>query len=122
VNFIKWSRDWIRAIIGGYGIWRKNKNNPQYKEVEPMHPLQDYKDEDLQEENPFLILGFWRFAIIATLFVSFFPISLLLSLFFGGVVDTMLLVGALLHDLVKTLMAVLAIVVPLAILIMYLFI
>jgi hypothetical protein len=25
VNFIKWLRDWMRAIVGGYKIWRKER-------------------------------------------------------------------------------------------------
>ena len=70
----------------------KNENNNQ-------------KDTD----NPFLLLGFWEFAIISTLMVVFFPWSLLFCLIFYGLEYTKLLVIALFHDFVKTLLSVLSI-------------
>ena len=62
-----------------------------------------------EEENKFLLLGFWEFAIISTLFVCFFPLSLLFCLLFFGMDNTKALVLALLHDAVKTTFAVLKI-------------
>jgi hypothetical protein len=59
------------------------------------------------DENRFLALGFFEFAIISTLMVAFFPFSLLFCLFFLGLQDTTLLVKALLHDFVKTIGAIL---------------
>jgi len=93
-------------------------NNYPYKKMKTTKLPPGYMDED--EKNPFLILGFWRFAIISALVVSLFPLSLLFSLFFFGMDLTILLVAALFHDLVKTLMAALAVIVPIAILIIYL--
>ncbi len=75
--------------------------------------MQDYDNEG--EQNRFLILGFWEFAIIATLMVVFFPWSLLFCVFYFGFEDTKFLLAALLHDLVKTFLAVLAVIVPLII-------
>jgi len=74
---------------------------------------------DVSDENPFLIMGFFEFAIISTLMVVFFPWSLVFCLFFYGMDFTKLLVIALLHDLIKTIFAVLSIVVPLIILIIF---
>ncbi|TAJ93957.1 MAG: hypothetical protein EPO31_07195 [Gammaproteobacteria bacterium] len=62
------------------------------------------------DENPFLLLGFWEFAIIATLAVVFFPWSLLFSVLFYGMETTKFLILALLHDFLKTLGAVIAVV------------
>ena len=70
----------------------KNENNNQ-------------KDND----NPFLLLGFWEFAIISTLMVVFFPWSLLFCLIFYGLEHTKFLVIALFHDFVKTLLSVLSV-------------
>jgi len=96
----------------------KGINNYPYKKMKNTKLPLGYMDEDAK--NPFLILGFWEFAIISALVVSLFPLSLLFSLFFFGMERTVLLVSALFHDLVKTLMAALAVIVPLAILIIYL--
>ena len=65
------------------------------------------------EENPYLIMGFWEFAITATLMTVFFPWSLLFCVVFYGFQNTKLLLIALLHDLLKTVFAILAIVIPL---------
>lgn len=62
------------------------------------------------DENPFLLLGFWGFAIIATLAVAFFPWSLLFSVLFYGMETTRFLILALLHDFLKTLGAVITVV------------
>jgi hypothetical protein len=91
-----------------------------YKEMKTTKLPSGYMDKPLENENPYLILGFWEFAIIATLTVAFFPLSLLFSLLFFGMEQTIFLVVALFHDFVKTLLAILAIVVPLTILIIYL--
>ena len=66
-------------------------------------------------ENPYLIMGFWEFAIIATLMTVFFPWSLLFCVVFYGFQNTKFLIIALLHDLVKTVFAILAIILPLVI-------
>jgi len=68
-------------------------------------------DEADQDTNPYLLLGFWEFAIISTLMTLFFPWSLLFCLFFYGMETTKLLVQALLHDAVKTAFAVISILV-----------
>ena len=66
-------------------------------------------------ENPYLIMGFWEFAITATLMTAFFPWSLLFCVVFYGFQNTKFLIIALLHDLLKTVFAILAVVVPLVI-------
>jgi len=64
--------------------------------------MQERRDND----NPFLIMGFWEFTIIATLMTVFFPWSLLFCVLFYGIDYTKLLVIALFHDFMKTLLAV----------------
>ena len=66
-------------------------------------------------ENPYLIMGFWEFAITATLMTVFFPWSLLFCVVFYGFPNTKYLIIALLHDLVKTVFAILAVILPLVI-------
>ena len=66
-------------------------------------------------ENPYLIMGFWEFAITATLMTAFFPWSLLFCVVFYGFQNTKFLITALLHDLVKTVFAILAVILPLVI-------
>ena len=78
----------------------------------------DQKRQSENNENPFLIMGFWEFAIISTLMVVFFPWSLLFCLFIYGMETTKFLVSALIHDLIKTVFAILSIVVPLIILVL----
>ncbi len=68
-----------------------------------------------QEENRYLLLGFFEFAILATLMTVFFPWSLLFCLFVFGMQETKLIIFALLHDFIKTLLAVAAVVVVIAI-------
>ena len=80
------------------------KNREQDVEVLPP----ERQDASQREQNPFLILGFWEFAIIATLVVVFFPWSLLFSLIFFGMETTKFLVFVLLHDFLKTLGAVIS--------------
>lgn len=81
-----------------------DKNRERDMEVLP----QEHQDASKREQNPFLILGFWEFAIISTLVVVFFPWSLLLSLIFFGMETTKFLILALLHDFLKTLGAVIS--------------
>ena len=70
-----------------------------------------------QTENKYLLLGFWEFAILSTLVVVFFPWSLLFSLVFTGMDSTKLLIFALLHDAIKTLRAIIAIIISIVIII-----
>ena len=69
------------------------------------------------EDNPYLLLGFWEFAIMSTLMVVFFPWSLLFCVVFYGLTETKYIVLALIHDAVKTFFAILSIAVSLIILI-----
>jgi len=62
-----------------------------------------------KNENPYLLLGFWEFAIMSTLMVVFFPWSLLFCVLFYGLTDTKYIILALIHDAVKTFLAVAAI-------------
>jgi hypothetical protein len=65
------------------------------------------------QNNPYLLMDFWEFAIIATLMVAFFPWSLLFCVLFTGLTNTKLLVLALIYDGVQTAKAVLAVIVTL---------
>ena len=55
--------------------------------------------------NPYLELSFWRFSLLATVVVAFFPWSLLVNLLFKGLADTKFLIAALLRDYLQTLLA-----------------
>ena len=70
-----------------------------------------------QEKEAGLILGFWEMGIIGTLMVVFFPWSLLFCLFVYGMDFTKTLVIVLVHDAIKTVFAILAVIVPIAFLI-----
>lgn len=73
-------------------------------------------------KNRFLLMDFWEFAIVSTLMAVFFPWSLLYCVFFHGIEDTKCLVMALAHDWLKTILAILSVLIPLAILIVFAFI
>ena len=60
-----------------------------------------------ENQNPYLLLGFWEFAILSTLMVVFFPWSLLFCLFVYGMEPTKQIVLALIHDGIKTFFALL---------------
>jgi len=75
--------------------------------------MNEDEDKDNASENPYLLLGFWNFAIISTLVVLFFPFSLLFSVMFYGLEQTKFLIVALLHDAMKTFLAVLSVVLSL---------
>lgn len=80
----------------------------------------DHLEQD-GTDNRFLLLGFWEFAIISTLVVVFFPWSLLFSVVVYGIETTKLLIFALLHDAIKTLLAVLSVVVSISVLVVGVF-
>ena len=67
------------------------------------------KYENKVDQNPYLIMGFWEFAILSTLMVIFFPWSLLFCVIFYGLEDTKLIVKALIHDAIKTFLAILSV-------------
>jgi len=71
-------------------------------------------------QNKYLIMDFWEFAIISTLMTVFFPWSLLYCVVFYGLTHTKLIILAMLHDLIKTVLAVLSIVLPILAIIIYL--
>ena len=75
------------------------------------------KFENKVNQNPYLIMGFWKFAILCTLMVIFFPWSLLFCVIFYGLEDTKLILKALLHDAFKTFLAILAIAIVLLIIV-----
>jgi hypothetical protein len=76
-------------------------------------------EKSSENENRFLIMGFWEFAIISTLMTVFFPWSLLYCVVVYGLQDTKFLIIALFHDVLKTVLAVLSIVVPIVGVILY---
>ena len=74
-------------------------------------------NQDLNEENPYSLLGFWEFAILSTLMVVFFPWSILLCLLFLGLAETKLVVVALLHDFIRLILGILALFLILAVIV-----
>ena len=75
--------------------------------------MQDTNNKNLKSDsNPYFMMGFWEFAITATLMSVFFPWSLLFCVVFYGLQNTKLLLIALLHDLLKTIFAILAVLIP----------
>ena len=79
-----------------------------------MEKISEYEGKSA---NPYLIMDFWHFSIISTLMAVFFPWSLLFCVVFYGLEDTKLLCLAMLHDGVKTILAVLSFFISLAVLI-----
>ena len=77
----------------------------------------DVEKKDSQEENPYLLMGFWEFAIMSTLMIAFFPWSLVFCVIFYGLTETKYIVLAMLHDAVKTILAILFIVFTLVVVI-----
>ena len=77
----------------------------------------ELKNNENKDENPYLLMGFWEFAILSTLMVVFFPWSLLFCVIFYGLKETKYIILALIHDAFKTFFAILSIVISLAILI-----
>ncbi len=69
------------------------------------------------EENPYLSMGFWEFAIMSTLMVVFFPWSLLFCVVVYGLSGTKLIVQAIVYDAVKTILAVLSFIVSLVVIV-----
>ena len=69
-------------------------------------------DHNEQPENPYLIMDFWSFGILSTLMCTFFPWSLLFCVFVYGLEETKYICAALIHDALKTFLAVMAILLP----------
>lgn len=78
--------------------------------------------ENAETSNPYLLYGFIEFAILSTLMVVFFPWSLLYCVIFYGIQETKLIVIALIHDAIKTFFAVLAVVLCVAVPIVFILI
>ena len=64
-----------------------------------------------------LILGFWQAGIVGTLMVVLFPWSLLFCVFAYGLEDTVALVRALVHDAIRTALAILVVLFTIAVLV-----
>jgi hypothetical protein len=60
------------------------------------------------DENPYLLLGFWEFSVVSIFMVVFFPWSLLFCLVVYGMDDAKAICGALIHDALKTALAIAA--------------
>ena len=73
-----------------------------------------------ETENPYLVLGFVEFAIMSTLMIAFFPWSLLYCVVFYGWDETKYIVLALLHDGLKTILALISSIVLLILVISFL--
>ncbi len=83
-----------------------------------MSNFERQNNEMNKSDNPYLIMGFWEFAIMSTLMVVFFPWSLLFCVIFYGLEETKFIVLALVHDAFKTLLAILSIIVPILIVVL----
>ena len=84
--------------------------------------MNENENKKNSSENPYLLLGFWNFAIISTLVVAFFPFSLLFCVIFYGLEQTKFLIAALLHDAIKTFLAVFSVVLSIIIVVVVIFI
>lgn len=73
------------------------------------------KKEHRESEHPFLLMEFWRWALLSILMVVLFPWSLLFCLFFYGVNGTIFLCSALLHDAMKVIFVFLIVIAVIAI-------
>ena len=97
----------------------------QQKKIEEEILLEKNKEKDSVTiestvvENKYLIMGFWEFAIISTLMAVFFPWSLLFCVVTYGLQETKQIVLALVHDLAKTVIAILSVALPIVGLILY---
>ena len=78
--------------------------------------MKKYKDNP-KTENPYLIMGFWEFAIMSALMVALFPWSLLFCIIFYGLTETKYIVQALIHDAFKTFLAILSVAISLCVMI-----
>ena len=76
---------------------------------------------DSDVDNPYLLLGFWQFAILSTLMVVFFPWSLLFCWLVYGMDTTIAIVAALILDAFKTFLALLSVVAVIGVIILGLF-
>ena len=74
-------------------------------------------EDNPETENPYLIMGFWEFAIMSALMVALFPWSLLFCVIFYGLTETKYIVQALIHDAFKTFLAILSVAVSLCVVI-----
>jgi hypothetical protein len=114
-------------VVSNLSIPKEEKYQPiaQKKEIQKQIIVDDYiKEVEVNDvkissevENKYMILPFWDFAILCTLMVAFFPWSLLFCVVFYGLQETKYIVLALFHDFIKTIIAVLSIVVPIFLLI-----
>ena len=57
-------------------------------------------------ENPYLKFGFWKFLVLSTVMVVFFPWSILFCLIILGIEETKLIIFALIEDFIKTFIAI----------------
>jgi ABC-type multidrug transport system permease subunit len=76
------------------------------KKLIDKNKLLEQNQHPVKNKNRYLLLGFFEFAILSTLMVVFFPWSLLFCLFFYGMEETKLIVIALFHDFLKTIIVV----------------
>lgn len=70
-----------------------------------------------KEENPYLSMGFWEFSIMSTLMFVFFPWSLLYCVVVYGLSGTKHIVQALVYDAMRTIWAVLSVIIGLAVIV-----
>ena len=62
-------------------------------------------------ENPYLKLGFWKFLVLSTAMVLFFPWSILFCLIIYGFEETKLIILAIIEDFVKMFIAILIVII-----------
>jgi hypothetical protein len=114
-------------VTSNLSIPEENVNQPtvQKKEIQKNITAENFiKEVEVNDrqiggdvENKYMILPFWDFAILSTLMLAFFPWSLLFCVIFYGIEETKYIVLALFHDFIKTIFAILSIVIPVILLI-----
>ena len=66
--------------------------------------MNNYKNNEVQKEDPFSKMGFVKFWVLSLLFFSFFPLSLIILVIVIGPIKTKLFISALIKDFFQTIM------------------
>lgn len=64
--------------------------------------MNNYKNKEVHNEDPFSKMGFIKFWVLSLLFFSFFPLSLIILIIVIGPIKTKLFISALIKDFFQT--------------------
>jgi curved DNA-binding protein CbpA len=112
------ARHKLREIKEAYSVLSVGNSRVAYdNQIKARHDLAsltNMPEAAQSSEQDFLILEFWKFAILSTLVVAFFPFSLFFSWLVYGMDTTKGLVMAMVHDGVRTILSIILVVAILA--------